>query len=230
FIVPKAPVWISADVTWGDVAFTAMEAAGKQSIAILGPDGKRLAPASVFVGKTKTTAEVELTSPGSYRIEATDPPTYWTQLRIDGKEQWKKSPKNEITSGEIIRSDLYYAEAVAFVTVGRPTPLPEVDPEDPLEIRLREHPSNLHAGKLVELQVLSYGKHVSGAKLKVFGEGGDGHRPDLVVDCDSQGRGKVNLDRAGRYLLSSELERAVENDPKADMHAFNAYLTVVVLK
>ncbi len=230
FRASKAPVWISVDVTWSDRAFTATDGTGEQSIIIFGPDGSRSSPSSVFVGKTKSTAEIELTRPGVYRFEAVDPPTYWTQLRVNGKDQWKKAPKNEVSGGEIIRADLYYAEAVAYVSIGDATPLPAVDPTDPLEIHLSAHPSQLSAGSPIEFQVLSYGKPVVKAKVNVFGEGGDGHHPLETVNCDDQGRGKVQLKTPGRHLLSCELELAVKDDPKADMHAFNSYLTIDVVK
>jgi uncharacterized GH25 family protein len=230
FRAPKGPVWISVDVTWSDRAFTATDGTGEQEIVILGPGGSRTSASEVFVGKTKSTAEIELTKSGAYRIEAVDPSTYWTQLRVNGKDQWKKAPKNEVSGGEIVRSDLYYAEAVAYVTIGDATPLPAVDPADPLEIQLSDHPSRLSVGSPIEFAVMSYGKPVAKAKVNVFGEDGDGHHPLAVVDCDAQGRGKVQLKTPGRHLLSCELERAVQNDPKADIHAFNAYLTIDVGK
>jgi hypothetical protein len=230
FDVPKAPVWVSVDVTWSDRAFTAADGPGEQPIVVVGPDGRRTAATHVFTGKTKSTAEVELTAPGTYRLDAVDPPTYWTQLRVDGKEQWTKAPKNEASGGEIVRSDLYYAEAAAYVTIGDPTPLPAIDAADPIEIRLTAHPSQLKVAQPLEFQVLSYGKPVQEAKVNVFGEDGDGHHPLHAVECDDQGRGAVQLKTAGRHLLSCEWERAVKDDPKADVHAFNAYLTIQVVK
>jgi hypothetical protein len=228
FHAAEKPVWISWDVSWSDRPFTAADGTGEQSTAVVHPDGSRASPKDVFVGKTKLTAEAELTKAGTYRIESVDRATYWTQLRVDGKEQWKQAPKNEVTGGEIVRSDLYYAEAVAFVTVGEATPLAAIDPNDPLEIRLVEHPSQLVASKPIVFQVMSYGKPAGQATVNVFDEEGDGHHPLAVVKCDDQGRGEVRLKAAGRHLLSCELEKAATGDPKADIYAFNAYVTIEV--
>jgi uncharacterized GH25 family protein len=230
FVTPQAPVWISVDVTWGDRAFIASEGTGEQSVTFMGPDTRRETAASAFIGKTKTTAEMELTVPGTYRIEAVDPATYWTQVRVNGREQWKKAARNEVSAGEIIRADLYYAEAIAYVTVGDATPIAKHASSDPIEIQLTAHPSTLTAGKPIEFQVLSYGKPAKGATVKLFDETTDGHNPQSVAVCDEQGRGALRAKAPGRHLLSCELELPVKNDLKADMHAFNAYLTVQVSK
>jgi uncharacterized GH25 family protein len=228
FVVEKAPVWVSFDVTWSDRPFTAEQGAGKRPPSIVGPGGERVAPPQVFVGNTKTTAEVQLTKPGTYRFESVDPLTYFTRVDNNGTEQWIEKPKNEVQGKKITRADLYYSEAAAFVTVREPTELPAPDDKDPLEIALKTHPSRITAGTEFELQVISFGKPVAKAKVNVFGPAATGHDPDQTLTCDERGEAKMLLDTAGRYLLACEFEKAVADDPKADIHSFNAYLTISV--
>jgi uncharacterized GH25 family protein len=228
FIVEKPPVWVSFDVTWSDRPFTAEQGAGQRPLSIVNPDGEQAPPPQVFVGNTKTTAEVELTKPGTYRFESVDPLTYWTRVDNNGKEAWIEKPKNEVQGKKITRSDLYYSEAAAFVTVGEPTQLPAPDEKDPIEIVIKTHPSRLTAGTAHELQVISYGKPVAKATVNVFGPSATGHDPDQSLPCDEHGAATLQLDAAGRYLLACELEKTVADDPKADIHSFNAYLTISV--
>jgi uncharacterized GH25 family protein len=228
FIKDKGPVWLSFDVTWSDTPFVAESAVGEQPLAVICPDGTRETPPSVFVGKTKSVAEMELTHPGTYRLEAIDPLTYWAQVEVDGKEKWLRSPKNEVKEGTVKRSDLYWSKAVAYVTIGEPTDLPPPDASEPLELTLSQHPSGLKAGDKLELRVVSYGKPVPGAKVQVFGPTSTGHAPTATIKCNDEGAGSYELPVAGRFLFSVELEQKTPDDPKADLKSFHVYLVMEV--
>lgn len=228
FVAEKGPVWLSFDVTWSDTPFAAESGIGEQPLAVVRPDGRRDTPPSVFVGKTKSVAEVELTDPGTYRLEAIDPLTYWAQVEIDGKEKWLRVPKNEVKEGTVKRSDLYWSTAVAYVTIGEPTDVPAADASEPLELTLSQHPSRLAVGDKLELRVVSYGKDVPSAEIQIFGPTATGHDPTDTVKCNMEGVGSYELPAAGRFLFSIELEQKTPDDPKADLKSFHVYLTVEV--
>jgi uncharacterized GH25 family protein len=229
FRAEKTPAWVSFDVTWSDRAFTAEQGVGEQPLIVIDPQGERRTPPQVFVGKTKTTAEIELTKPGTYRLESVDPPTYWTRVAAEGgKERWLKRPKNEVQGERIIRSDLYYSKAVAYVTVGDPSELPASDDKDPLDIMPLSRPARLVAGDPLELRVVSYGKPVASANIKVFGPASTGHEPSQSLQCDASGVATTQCGEPGKYLFVCELERKAADDPKADIHSFNVYLTLNV--
>ena len=226
FAAEKAPVWISFDVTWSDRPFTAESGVGDQTIEVVGPTGERTKPPHIFIGKTKTTAEMELTKPGVYRLEAVDPLTYWTRIEKDGKPQWLKKPKNEVTEAKITRSDLYWSKAIAYIAVGNATEMPPADDKEPLDIIPINYPSQSVVGERLELKVQSYGKLLPNAELKVFQSDDDGHHPSQTIRCNEAGIGTVQLDTPGRCLVSCELDEEVADDAKADIHSFNFYLTL----
>jgi uncharacterized GH25 family protein len=228
FVAEKSPIWLSFDVTWSDRPFLAESGVGKQPLEVVLPDGRREEPASVFVGKTKSVAEVELTEPGTYRLEAIDPLTYWTQVVEGGKERWLRRPKNEVQGQQIKRSDLYWSKAAAYVTVGEPADVPAADDSHPLDVLPARHPNRLAVGETLELKVVSYGKPAPGLEIKVFGPDSTGHEPTDMVQCDEKGGATYKLPAAGRLLLACQLERDAPEDPKADLHSFNVYLTLEV--
>ena len=228
FVVDKWPVWLSFDVTWSDRPFTAESGVGAQPISIVDPNGRRQTPPSVFVGKTKSVVEMELTERGTYRLEAIDPLAYWTQIEEGGQTTWLKQPKNEVTAASIKRSDLYWSKAAAYVTLGEPTTVPAAGDSEPLDLQLDPHPNRLTAGQALKLQVASFGKPVPRAEVKVFAPGAVGHEPSSVITCGDDGGGTFTPDEAGRFLLACQLEREVPDDPKADIHSFNMYLTLEV--
>ncbi|MCC6492746.1 MAG: DUF4198 domain-containing protein [Pirellulales bacterium] len=226
FKVAKGPVWISFDVTWSDSPFSAEQGVGDQPLSIIDPAGERLAPHQVFVGKTKSTAEVELTRPGTYRLESTDPPAYWTRVEVDGQQLWRKKPRDEIRGEKVVRSDLYFSQAWAYVTLGEPSPLPPPDEKQPLEIIPGSHPAELYQGERLKLRTFSFGKPASRAKVSVFGPASNGHDPTRVLECDESGLAEFRLDDVGTHLFVCELEVETPDDPKAAIHSFNAYLTL----
>jgi hypothetical protein len=228
FVAEKGPIWLSFDVTWSDRPFTAESGVGAQPLSIVDPIGRRQTPTSVFVGKTKSVVEIELTEPGTYRLEAIDPLTYWTQVEENGQTKWLKKPKNEVSAGSIKRSDLYWSKAAAYVTLGEPAAVPPPDDSEPLDLRLEPHPNRLTAGQLLKLQVASFGKPVPRAEVKVFAPGTVGHDPSSVITCGDDGGGTFTPGEAGRFLLACQLEREVSDDPKADIHSFNIYLTLEI--
>jgi hypothetical protein len=228
FVGDKPPVWISFDVTWSDQPFAAESGVGDKPIMVVDPEGRSSSPGRVLVGKTKSTAESELTREGTYRIESVDPLAYWTQIDKDGQPQWLKKPKNEVADQKIMRSDLYWSKALAYVTLGKSAAPPPSVGDDPLAIVPGVHPNEIVAGSDVEFNVLSYGKPVERAEIKVFDSNSNGHTPAKTVTCDDSGVGKLKFEAPGRYLLACQLEREVEGDPKADIHSFNVYLTLMV--
>jgi hypothetical protein len=228
FVAAKGPVWLSFDVTWSDMPFAAEAGVGKQPISVVGPDRLSQTPPNIFVGKTKSVAEIELTKPGTYRLEAIDPLAYWTQVEQKGKEQWVRKPKNEVAELPIKRSDLYWSKAAAYVTLEAPTDVPPPNNEDPLDILLEQHPNRLAVGDTLNVQVVSHGKPLPNAEVKLYAESARGHEPSKLISCDENGKAIINMEAAGRLLIVCQLEQKVTDDPKADLHAFNVYLTLEI--
>lgn len=229
FTFEKPPAVVSFDVTWSDTPFAAEEAVGDRPITVVDPEGRRSSPDRVFIGKTKTTAEAELLQEGTYRLESVDPLAYWTQIEKEGQPQWLKQSKGEIAADQkVTRSDLYWSKAMAYVTVGKGAAMPPQLEADPLNIVPAAHPNEIVAGSKLKVKVLSYGKPVAKADVKVFDTTTNGHTPIATIKCDEEGEGDFDLKSAGLYLFSCQLEKEVKDDPKADIHSFNVYLTLFV--
>jgi hypothetical protein len=228
FVAEKGPVWLSFDVTWSDRPFVAESGVGAKPLWVVHPDGRRETPPDVYVGKTKSVAEFQLSQAGTYRLESIDPLAYWTQVDQEGKSKWLPKSKNEVVGQKITRSDLYWAKAVAYVTLGKPTGVPSSDDADPLELRLTQHPNQLAVGDKLELQLLSYGKPRADAKINIFGPEAVGHEPTTVITTDKSGKSIYELNTAGKFLFVHQLEEKRKDDPKTDLHSFNIYLTLEI--
>lgn len=229
FVFEKPPAVVSFDVTWSDTPFAAEAAVGDRPITVVDPEGRRSSPDRIFIGKTKSTAEAELSQEGTYRLESVDPLTYWTQIDKDGQSQWLKQSKAEATADQkVTRSDLYWSKAMAYVTVGKGAAMPPQLEADPLNIVPATDPNEIVAGAKLKLKVLSYGKPVAKADVKVFDTTANGHTPVATIKCNEEGEGEFDLKSPGLHLFSCQLEKEVKDDPKADIHSFNVYLTLFV--
>ena len=81
--------WVSFDHTFGDVRFRPASGPGSYySWWFVGPDGLKRNIPHLFLGKTRTVGEIELTEPGTYRLEAVEDLMSWTRIKVDGEETW----------------------------------------------------------------------------------------------------------------------------------------------
>lgn len=226
FEAEKGPVQLSFDVSWSDRPFTAEDGVGDKPLNVVEPRGRSTSPERTFVGKTKSTAECELSQPGTYRLESIDPLAYWSKVETDGQTKWLKLGKDELGDKKSLRSDLYWSKAIAYVTLGEPTPSPGLD-TDPLSIATSLHPNAIEAGQPLTVTVRTFGSPLPAAKVSVFHQSSEGHEPLYSAACNQAGQGELKLDMPGMYLLACEHEQKVTDDPKADLHSFNVYLTLL---
>ena len=229
FAVNEGSAWVSVDATWSDTPFTAESGLGEQELRVAPPTGDAYAPTKVFTGKTKTTFELELSKPGAYRLDAIDPATYWTQVERSGKKIWLKKPAKEVVGEKIVRSDLYWSIASAYVTVGAPGSDFPTARNDLLCLVPKVHPNAIAIGKPLQLTVYSRGKPLPGVVVKSFNSNSTGHKPLEVVSSNKEGVCIFEPKSPGLYLFACEWEQKKPNDPLADLHSYNAYLTINVL-
>ena len=60
-------------------------------------------PSSIFLGKTRTVGEIELTEPGTYRIQTDSPAQYVAEIEVNGKRMWVSKSKNQLSDTKIIQ-------------------------------------------------------------------------------------------------------------------------------
>ena len=85
FYTNRESPWLGIEHTRGDQRFVPGQGPGIL-LLIFYPKGWRMGrPSSIFVGQMRTVAEMELTEPGTYRIETDPPAQYVAEIEVDGK-------------------------------------------------------------------------------------------------------------------------------------------------
>ncbi len=145
--------------------------------------------------------------PGVYQFALAAQPNFYTQY-IDkkGRERMQLKPKNEIDDiARVLMSVKYQAFAKSYATIGKwtnPKPLGQA-----LEIVPRTDLSNVHAGDLVEVDVLFYGKPLSTTAKSMnyitaysdsFGQS-DGYSLCSYV---RDGKAQFRVESAGEWMIN----------------------------
>lgn len=221
-------VWLGFDHALGDRRFSPSVGPGPALLWVVGPDDQRESPSGVHVGKTRTVGEIELTNPGTYRLEAEEPEAHWTQIKDGEKKRWLRAPHDQVEGRTIVKSKRYWAKAIAYVTFRTRTTGPLAAQNDPLELVPRDHPNDIRARKPFQLTVLASGKPLANRKVEVYADNSSGH--DAAFTCTSRSDGTCNLvfPDSGRYLMRVHNEIDATGDPKADAYSHTVFLMVAV--
>ncbi|TJZ75682.1 DUF4198 domain-containing protein [Chitiniphilus eburneus] len=209
--VLSSPQWITVDAAVSNDMFQFNHnALNVEALAVVAPDGSRVAPENASKGKLRSTFDLSLTKPGTYRLEI---------VRGGIRANWKVDgqPKRWMGSAEAFAKEvpadaegLEVSETASrletFVTVGAPTALKTTGKG--LELAPVTHPNDLFAGETATFQFLADGKPAAGVEVTlVRGERRYRNQQDeLKLTTDKDGRVSVKWPQAGMYWLDADLE------------------------
>ncbi|MEM9387493.1 MAG: DUF4198 domain-containing protein [Pseudomonadota bacterium] len=230
FQVPEAPAWVSFDHTFGDRRFR--PGSGPSSYYrwwFVGSDGLRRSVPALFLGKTRTVGEVELETPGTYRLEGEEASMPWTLLSIEGKQTWQPGTRQDFPQAAVVRSTVYFNKAASYVTLGAPSTMALAPTGDPLEIVFSVDPTALRAKTAFDVTVLASGEPVSQQAVLLYSEDGSAH-DEAAVQCVTNGEGACELTTAaaGRYLLITERTGTESAVPGTDGYSHSVTITIEV--
>lgn len=178
--------------------------------------------------------------PGVYQLAAVSTPSFFTQyIDKNGKERLQMKARDAIKDiDKVLMSVKYQAFAKSFLTIGQwtnPNPLGHG-----LEIIPRTDLSNLHAGDLVEVDVLFYGQPLTATAKSIeyitahsqsFGQSDGFSLFSYIMD----GKAQFRVQSAGQWVISVNHKDDVTPDGplkdllgKADQVYHGASLTFTV--
>lgn len=206
FTLSGESAWISFDHTFSDQRFQPDSGTGGYySWWITGPDGLKKQVPFLFVGKTRTTGEVELEAAGTYRLEGIES-MFWSKLIIDGETHWSPGTPEDYPDHEIEKSRYYFQKAVSYVTLESADKGALAPTGEPIEILFEDHPNEWREGKPLRIKVLSNGEPVAKQPVKIFTERTEGHDEEAVCTTDRRGACKISAPGSGKILLMTNIE------------------------
>ena len=222
--------WLSFDHTFGDQRFQPSSGPGSYySWWIVGPDGIKRSVPHLFLGKTRTVGEIELTEPGTYRIEGVEDKMPFTLIKVDGEDKWQPGTRADFDGYEVVRSRVYFNKSVTYVTLESESDSLLEIAGDPLEILFEENPTNLYEEKGFQVRVLASGEPLTNQEVQIYSADSHGHDAAETCSTDSSGYCGFEMSSGGRYLLQTSIQGDNSDNAVTDGYSY-AYSVLIELK
>jgi uncharacterized GH25 family protein len=233
-ILARSGGWVTFDAANSDDLFSSNQGAMPvDSLAVSGPGGTAVTAQNIARGKTRSSFDLELRAPGTYRV-AVAGDVVTARWEEDGKpKRWRGTPAEMATNipANAARLELEQMQrrVETFVTVGSPTDVKAVGAG--LELVPTRHPNDLYAGEAAKFRFLLDGKPLSGLRVEIIA-GGTRYRDapaPIALTTDADGLITVTWPATGLYWLGAEVkdERATVPGVKTRTAAYNATLEVL---
>lgn len=208
----QAP-WITVDAAVSnDIFYFNHVPLRLNGLQVTGPDGASVDVQHAHTGKLRSTFDLELTQPGTYRLAVINRGVV-ASYQLDGEQKRWRGTADALAEAIPARAtDVRISEVngrvETFVTSGSPTDGVLEPTGSGLELQPATHPNDLYAGERADFRLLADGAAAAGVEVLVV-PGGTRYRNQqdgITTTTDEQGRFSIVWPNAGRYFLDASLE------------------------
>lgn len=184
------------------------------SLAITGPDGNTVQAENSATGKFRSTFDVHLVQPGTYRIAVVNNglSASWEE---DGKpKRWRGNAEAFATDVPKEAKNLKVTQSAGrietFVTAGKPNDVALKPTGVGIELVPVTHPNDMFAGEQATFKLLLDGKPASDLKIEIIADGirYRDKQNELAASTDKDGQFSITWPNAGRYWIETTLQDA----------------------
>lgn len=249
WMMPSATVlsgdspWVTVDAAVSnDVFFFEFLPVPLDNLVITGPDGRSVTPENLHKGKLRSSFDLPLAKPGTYRVALVMQPIM-AAFKV-GEETKRlrgtaESLAKDIPAGATLVSATQTINRIeTFVTAGRPDQAALAPTGVGLEMVPITHPNDLVAGQPARMRFLLNGAPAAGLTVSVV-PGGNRYRDqlgDFKVVTDPKGEVTITWQQPGMHWLNAEPPRAARGEHgesvgtlQAPQRRYNYVATVEVL-
>lgn len=205
------------------------------ALTIIGPDGKAVQPENSATGKLRSTFDVHLSEPGTYRIAVVNAGLF-ASWDVEGKpKRWRGKPEDFASEVPEDAKDLRVTQSASrnetFVTAGRPNDSALKPTGRGLEMVPVTHPNDLFAGEAATFRLLLDGNPAADLSIEIIPDGVRyrDKQNALSATSDADGQFSVTWPDAGRYWLETSLEDDQATTPPATRRRVSYVATLEVL-
>jgi len=218
WLLPSATVlsgndaWVTVDAAISnDLFYFEHHALQLDNLSVLGPDGKSIAPENLSKGHYRSTFDVKLAQPGTYKLMVVNQGAF-ASYKVDGQtKRWRGKADDLASAIPANATDVKVSEVQSriesFVTSGKPTTETLKPTGVGLEMIPVTHPNNLVAGEKATFRLVLDGQPASGVAVEVV-PGGIRYRDklnDSKVTTDESGTFSVTWPGPGFYWMSASV-------------------------
>lgn len=235
-VLARSGGWVAFDAAAADDLFSVNQGSLPiDSLVVTGPDGQPVAPQNAAKSRSRSTFDLELRQPGSYRVVVADT-VVMARWEEDGKPKRWRGPAAEATANipagaAKLEVNETQRRVETFVTVGAPSDLKGGAGGKGLELVPVTHPNDLYEGEAATFRVLLDGQPATDLEVEIIA-GGTRYRDDPGAQRIKTGRDgefSVTWSAPGLYWLDVGVEDAKVSVPLAKKRqaSYNATLEVL---
>jgi uncharacterized GH25 family protein len=218
FLVPSETVlsrtgWITVDGAVSNDLFYFNHAPMRlDNLKIIGPDGNAVEAANVNTGKFRSTFEVNLASPGTYKFAMINNSLNAQYETASGeKKRWRGTPEklSEIPAdAKNVQITQAQGRNETFVTAGKPNDTALKPTGTGLELVPVTHPNDLATGEPITFKFVLDGKPAANLEVEVV-PGGTRYRDkqnESKFTTNAEGQITMTWEDPGMYWLEASLQ------------------------
>jgi uncharacterized GH25 family protein len=233
-IVANSGGWVTVDAAMADDLFSMNQGAmNVDALLVTGPDGQPVAPQNPAKGKTRSSFDLELRQPGTFRISVADD-AVMARWEEDGKPKRWRGPAADMAANIPAAAAKLEVEQMlrrveTFVTVGKPSAVATLGKG--LELVPLTHPNDLYAGETARFRFLLDGKPAKDLEVEIIAAG-TRYRDapgELLLKTDAKGEVAVTWPAAGLYWLDAGIQDDAASAPNVKKRRANYNATFEVL-
>lgn len=214
---PQRPTYVTVDAASSNGLFYADHNAMRLTgLVITAPDGTAVEAENVASGKLRSTFDVKLALPGTYRVAVVNEGVNAT-YKVGGEEKrfrgteaaFAKDVPADAVDLKVSRS---MGRVETFITSGAPSEIKPIGKG--LEILPLQPTTDLVVGEAAKFRVLVDGAPAAGLKIKIVPGGVRfrGALEDQIVTTEANGEVSVNWTFGGAYWLNTSYPPRPEDD------------------
>lgn len=209
-VVEGKEPWVTVDAAVSENLFDfGANALKLDGLAISGPDGSALVPDNVFTGRLRSSFDLKLPRPGTYKLSLVTENVMASYKQAGEAKRWRGTVEaftREIPSNaEELRSTRTHSRLETFITSGNPNNTALEPSGTGLEMVPITHPNELAVDAKASFRFLFDGKPAAHLQFSVI-PGGVRYRgvlKEMRLVTDAEGRATITWPEAGMYWISA---------------------------
>jgi uncharacterized GH25 family protein len=211
-VLSGTDAWVTVDAAISnDLFYFEHHPMQLDGLSIEGPDGKTVAPENLSKGRYRSTFDVKLAQPGTYKLMVLNDGVF-ANYKLDGQnKRWRGKAEDLEKAIPANATDVKISESrgriESFVSSGKPSTDTLKPTGTGLEMIPVTHPNNLVAGEKATFRLVLDGQPASGVEVEVV-PGGIRYRDklnDSKAKTDESGTFSITWPGPGFYWMSASV-------------------------
>ncbi|MDR7035917.1 MULTISPECIES: DUF4198 domain-containing protein [Methylobacterium] len=234
-VLSGADVWVTVDAAVSNDLFVFEHVPMRlDNLVVTGPDGEAVKAENAATGKFRSTFDLHLTKPGTYRASVVGEGLFATYKLNGEPKRWRGRPEALERDVPKEATDLRLTQTQqrtdTFVSLGKPSTPALAPAAKGLDLRAETHPNNLASGETARFTLLLDGAPAANVDVEIV-RGGVRYRDapgEIRLKTGADGSFSVTWPQAGMYWLGAEVQDDKATIPNARRRAaYNATLEVL---